>query len=211
MRVAIVGAGGHGKVAYDILRLVHGDEPAVVFFDDAPEKRKFLSRPVGGQITALLGEQDIKHVFVAIGDNHSRAKIVSQLIQAGKIFLSLVHPWTSISPHAQIGTDSIAVAGTVVNADARVGDHVILNTHCSVGHDCRVEDFAQIAPGINLGGSAVIGEGAFLGIGVKVARNVRVGSWSIVGAGSVVLHDIPPNTFAYGTPARVVRELEGTS
>ncbi len=208
MKIGIVGAGGHGKVAYDILRLVHGDNQDVRFFDDNEAACEIIGKPIVGPIEALLEERDVRYVFVGIGDNRTRSRVVAQLVQAGKLFLSLIHPWTSISSYAQIGIGSIAVAGTVVNAGAVVGEHVILNTHCSVGHDCRVEDFAQIAPGVNLGGNVVVKRGACLGIGAKVAPNIRVGEWSIVGAGSVVLHDIPPSTFACGTPARAVRGLE---
>jgi len=208
VKVAIVGAGGHGRVAYDIFRLLHGSNATVVFFDDAPTHSEVLGQQVVRPVAALLEDPNCVNVFVAIGDNLTRAKITRTLLQAGKVLLTLVHPWTSVSTFSRIGRGTIAVAGTVVNAGAVVGDSVILNTHFSVGHDCRVEDFAQLGPGVNLGGGAVIGEGAFLGMGAKVAPNVSVGEWAIVGAGSVVLHEVPPLTFSYGTPARVVRELD---
>jgi len=112
-----------------------------------------------------------------------------------------------ISPRATLQEGVIAIPGTVVNRDARVGRGVILNTLCSVGHDCSIGDFAQIAPGVNLGGAAVIGEGVFLGIGTKVVPEAQVGAWSIVGAGSVVLNDLPGGAFCHGSPARVIRPL----
>jgi len=204
VKVGIVGAGGHGRVACEIFELMHGTEHTVLFFDDDAEKDEVLGYQVVGTLEDLLADRTCSRLFVAIRDNRARAEIVEKLAQEGRPFLTLVHPFSALSPHAHIGHGTIAIAGTVVNAEATVGTHVILNTQCSVGHDCRVEDFAQIAPGVNLGGGSVIEQGAFIGIGAKVAPEARVGAWSIVGAGSVVLKDLPPHAFAYGTPARVV-------
>lgn len=187
---------------------MHGAGHIIELFDDEAQG-EVLGHPVVGSVTELAHDRSYDRVFVAIGDNRARAKVVEKLSGQGRLFLTLVHPWSALSPHAQIGQGTISIAGVVVNAEAAVGTHVILNTHCSVGHDCRVEDFAQIAPGVNLGGGSIVEEGAFLGIGAKVAPGVRVGAWSVVGAGSVVLRNVPPHSFAYGTPARVIREHQG--
>lgn len=56
--------------------------------------------------------------------------------------------------------------GSVVNAGARVGDHVILNTCSSVDHDCIVEDFVHVSPGAHLAGNVTVKEGCHVGTGV---------------------------------------------
>lgn len=208
MRIAIVGAGGHGRVAVDCLRLRHGDDIVLALFDDRwKEIPNVDGVPVLGPVDALYGDRDWDEVFVAVGDNGARRRIAERLAKDGRRLVRAFHPHTALSPRAEILEGTIAVAGCVINAGARVGRCVILNTLSSVGHDGVVEDYAQIAPGVNLGGGCVIGEGAFLGIGAKVAPLVHVGAWSVVGAGSVVLKDLPPRSFSYGTPARVVRPL----
>ena len=53
-----------------------------------------------------------------------------------------------------------------------------------------------------------IGDGAWLGTGVVVLPGVTIGRNVAVGANSVVAHDLPDNTVAVGSPARVVRELD---
>jgi len=208
MRIAIVGAGGHGRVALDCLRVSCGDDLDLAFFDDRwVEVREVDGVEVVGPLEALYEAAKWDRVFVAVGDNATRQRIAEDLVRRGRRLVTIVHPHTAISPRATIGEGTIAVAGSVVNAGARVGRCVILNTLSSVGHDCIVEDYAQIAPGVNLGGGAVIERGAFLGIGAKVVPLVRIGAWSVVGAGSVVLGDLPARSFCYGIPARDVRPL----
>ena len=41
---------------------------------------------------------------------------------------------------------------------------------------------------------------------VLLLKNTRIGSNSVVGAKSLVNGEIPPNSLAAGTPARVIRE-----
>jgi len=208
MSIAIVGAGGHGRVALECLELSCGIADEVVFYDDRWEHLGAVDGvPVFGPVESLASDARFERVFVGIGDNRARRRISLLLERGGKTFLTIRHPKTTISPRAVIGEGTITVAGTVVNRDARVGRDVILNTVCSIGHDCVVDDYAQVSPGVNLGGACVVGEGAFLGVGVKVVPEARIGAWSIVGAGSVVLGDLPERSLCVGAPAKVVRPL----
>jgi len=208
MGIAIVGAGGHGRVALECLGLSRSDTPDVVFYDDRYEQiGEIEGIPVRGPISALFDADEFEEVFVAIGDNVLRYEITQRLLRAGRTLISIIHPHTAISPRSCIAEGTIAVAGTVVNCGAQVGRGVILNTLSSVGHDCIVQDFVQLVSGANLAGAVVIECGVFLGIGAKVAPQVTIGAWSVVGAGSIVLEDLPPRSFCYGAPARVIRPL----
>lgn len=59
---------------------------------------------------------------------------------------------------------------------------------------------------INAPGPIDIGNHVWLGQNVYVLKGVRIGEGSIVGAASVVTRNVPANSLAVGTPARVVRE-----
>jgi acetyltransferase-like isoleucine patch superfamily enzyme len=54
----------------------------------------------------------------------------------------------------------------------------------------------------------LVKKGASIGSGTTILANVTIGENAIVGAGSVVTRDIPPNSIAYGNPARVHRYIE---
>lgn len=65
--------------------------------------------------------------------------------------------------------------------------------------------------GWEAGRPVTIGDNVWLGGGVIVCPGVSIGADSVIGAGSVVTRDIPAGVVAVGSPARVVRSVDGTS
>ena len=55
-----------------------------------------------------------------------------------------------------------------------------------------------------------IGNDCWLGANVVVCPGVTIGDGCVIGAGSVVVKDIPANSFAAGNPCRVIRTLSET-
>ncbi len=53
-----------------------------------------------------------------------------------------------------------------------------------------------------------IGENVWIGSQSIVLKGVRIGDGAVIGARSVVTGDIPPNTLAVGSPARVIKNLK---
>lgn len=51
----------------------------------------------------------------------------------------------------------------------------------------------------------MIGDNVWLSDSVVVLGTVSIGEGCIIGAGSVVTSDIPPNSIAVGTPAKVIK------
>lgn len=89
--------------------------------------------------------------------------------------------------------------------DVRIGNDVLMAPYASIIDDDRHE----LEPGSPLyKGQTVIGDDVWLGRNVVVLPGVTVGKGSVIGANSVVTCDILPNSFAVGSPARVIRTLE---
>lgn len=92
---------------------------------------------------------------------------------------------------------------------------VTFGDFCTLGNDTSFvshTDFAnsplkqQLAP---MGrGPVRIGRGAFIGSNTMIGFGVTIGECAIIGANSYVDRSVPPYTFAAGTPARVLRELD---
>ena len=68
------------------------------------------------------------------------------------------------------------MAGAVVNADARVGEHCIINTGASLDHDCWTGHFVNLMPHAAVGGGVEIGEFSVFGIRASVKHGVKIGS-----------------------------------
>ena len=57
-------------------------------------------------------------------------------------------------------------------------------------------------------GCIEIGDNVFVGAGVRILYDTKIGSNVIIGAGSTVTKDIPSNSVAVGSPARVISSLD---
>jgi bifunctional UDP-N-acetylglucosamine pyrophosphorylase/glucosamine-1-phosphate N-acetyltransferase len=92
-----------------------------------------------------------------------------------------------------------------------------LGPGAKMGHMSYLGD-ATVGAGANIGAGTitcnydgqqkhptVIGEGAFIGSDTMLVAPVEIGDDAKTGAGSVVTHDVPPGSLAYGVPARVKR------
>ena len=90
----------------------------------------------------------------------------------------------------------------------RIGAEVLLAANCYIGGGRYHSDHAEVSimnQGLYSLGEVVIGDGVWLGSGATVLDGVRIGSRTVVGAGAVVIHDLPENVIAGGTPAKVLR------
>jgi sugar O-acyltransferase (sialic acid O-acetyltransferase NeuD family) len=193
----IIGAGGHGKVVADVAFAMGYRD--IAFLDAGyPGRKSNGSWPICGTPDVKGSEQ----WFCAVGSNATRAHLFKTLDLNDAP--SLIHPFTSVSPSANLGCGTLLVAGVVVNADVQVGRGAILNTGCSVDHDCILDDFVHISPGARLAGNVQVGAGSWIGIGAVVRESVRIGSNVVIGAGAAVIGDIPDNTRFGGVPARAL-------
>src|SRR3990167_11464932 len=202
MRLAILGASGHGKVVADTAECCGWH--TVEFFDDAwPGLQINAAWSVVGDSAALLSRlAEFDGVVVAIGNNRIRHAKLLELRAAGACLVTLIHPAAIVSRYATIGPGGVVFAGSVVNAEARIGLGAILNTGCSIDHDCVLGDAVHISPGVRLAGGVHVGDLSWVGIGASVRQLVRIGVRVIVGAGSTVVCDVPNDLTVAGGPAQ---------
>jgi sugar O-acyltransferase (sialic acid O-acetyltransferase NeuD family) len=205
MKLAILGASGHGKVVADTAECSGWD--TIEFFDDAwPDLQANAVWPVVGDSAVLMSRlADFDGVVVAIGNNLRRQAKLLELLGAGARIVTLIHPAATVSRYATIGEGSVVFAGVVVNAMASIGQGAILNTGCSIDHDCLLGDAVHISPGARLAGGVQVGDLSWVGIGSSVRELVRIGERAIVGAGAVVLSDIPHDVTVAGVPAKRIK------
>lgn len=111
--------------------------------------------------------------------------------------------------------------GLKIGRNTAIMDGVFLDPpHCfliSIGDNCTLapnvrliahDASMQRAMGVTLIGKIVIHDNCFIGDSTLILPGVRIGPNTIIGSGSVVTKDIPDNSVATGSPARVISSLE---
>ena len=97
----------------------------------------------------------------------------------------------------------------VDDADIYVGSHTMIGpnvTICTASHPLSP---ALREKGLQYNRPVRIGDNVWIGAGVTILPGVTIGDRSVIGAGSLVLRDIPPDIVAVGSPARVIRSVNG--
>lgn len=208
-RVMVLGAGGHAKVVIDVLRAAGHDVVAVFDDDPARQGQTFRDAPVMGMTDVAASwaiAAGVGHFIVAIGQNAARLRLGQRLEAAGLRPLAAVHPSAVLAPSVVVGGGTVVMAGVCINADSRLGRHVIINTGARIDHDCLIGDGAHVAPGAVLCGNVQVGELAFLGAGTVVIPGIGLGAGAAAGAGSVVVRPVQENQKVRGVPARPAME-----
>ncbi len=105
--------------------------------------------------------------------------------------------------------------GIEIHPAAKIGRGVLIDHGMGVviGETAEVGDGCVIYQGVTLGGTGkdkgkrhpTLGKNVMVGAGAKILGPFTVGDNSKIAANSVVLQEIPPNSTAVGSPARIVR------
>jgi sugar O-acyltransferase (sialic acid O-acetyltransferase NeuD family) len=194
--VAIIGAGGHGRVVAGCLQAA--GMSVAGFWDDDPATRgrTIAGIPVTGVVDELSGLG--LRAIIAIGDNRIRQRLAIALSLEWAIAL---HPAAWVDPAAVLGPGTVVCAGAIIQPGAVIGAHAIVNSRAGIDHEARLGDFGHVSAA-HLGAGSIAGEGVLLGIGSVVLPYQRIGSWATVGAGAVVTHDVSDGATVIGNPAR---------
>jgi carbonic anhydrase/acetyltransferase-like protein (isoleucine patch superfamily) len=80
--------------------------------------------------------------------------------------------------------------------------------HVNLNQPLWIEDEVSIGHGAIVHGCK-IAKGCLIGMGAILLNGVDIGEYALIGAGSIVTENskIPPYTLSFGSPAKVVREL----
>lgn len=194
----LYGASGHCKVIIDILK--SNDLSVFAIVDDNPRFPNLFQIPVYD--SSYLKDLSNKRVIISIGNNKIRKNIANKLLAS---FSMAIHQKAIVSDYSVIEEGSVVMAGAIINADAKIGKHCIINTAAIIEHDCKIDDFAHISPNASLAGDVKIGEGTQVGIGASIIQGIVVGKWAIIAAGAVIIRDVPDYAVVVGNPGRIIR------
>ena len=116
--------------------------------------------------------------------------------------------------------DKLIRRGLTIGKDCKLGSCIIDPSHCfhiTIGDNVtfgpRVHVLAHDAStyvflGYTRVANVSIGSNVFIGAYSIVMPGVTIGDNVVIGAGSIVTRDIPANSVAIGSPAKVVKSLD---
>lgn len=105
-----------------------------------------------------------------------------------------------------IGNDVGINQGSTIYASEsiNIGNNVLIGDRVTI-YDTN---FHQVEEDSIINSPVEIGDNAWIGVRSIILPGAKIGDNSVIGAGSVVTRPIPPNHFAAGSPAKVIKKLE---
>jgi sugar O-acyltransferase (sialic acid O-acetyltransferase NeuD family) len=206
--VIVVGAGGHAAVVADAA-IAMGLQ--VLGFTDHDSTRHGLmlcGRPVlGGDDVLAAQAPDAILLLNGIGGVGAHGDVLRYSVQQrltsdGWRFTGVRHPSSVVSPFASIAVTAQLLAGSIVQAGARIAEGCIVNSGAIIEHDVSVGAWTHVAPRALVCGGVDVGTNSHVGAGAVVRQGVRLGAATIIGAGAVVVADCDGNCVLVGVPAR---------
>lgn len=108
------------------------------------------------------------------------------------------------------------LTGIEIHPAAKIGKGLFIDhgTGVVIGQTAEIGDNCTLYQGVTLGGTGkekgkrhpTLGNNVLVGCGAKILGPFRIGDNVKIAANSVVLHEIPDNCTAVGTPARIVKQ-----
>lgn len=202
----IYGAGSYGQVYVAYLRDYY---EVLGFLDDDDELKGATvdSVPVLGNGDYLKSNpaKDIA-LFVPIGNNAIRVKILDNARSLGYKTPSFVHKDTRIHDSVTIGEAVYILLSTSIMPFTTIGDNTMISMGVNIAHHVTIENGCFFSQGCNIGASIHLKKQAYCGIASTIMTGVKkIGEKTIIGAGAVVINDLPSHCTAVGIPAKPIK------
>lgn len=204
--VVVVGAGGFGREALDVLEAIGTyDVLGVLDIDPSAENLDRLAE----RGTPYLGTEDDwiaaggrAGYVIGVGEPAMRARVAEKFAGSGLAAATLIHPSAVIGSRVTLDEGVVVCGGVQVSTNVRLGRFVHLNANATIGHDSVLSDFVSINPAATISGAVTIGTRSLVGAGAVVLQNLEVGEDAVVGASACVVRNVPNGATVKGIPAR---------
>lgn len=167
-----------------------------------------------GAIVGYKPQRNIKDLSLYLGSN-AYIRYGSVIYAGSKIGENLETGHNVvIREENQIGNNVKIWSNSVIDYGCKIGNNVRIHCNVYVAQYTVIEDNVFLAPGVMIANDKypvrttgwkgpLICEGARIGINTTLMPGVIIGKNCLIGAGSLVTKNIPPNSIAFGVPAKV--------
>lgn len=204
----VIGAGTYGQVYKEYLQ---SEYELIAYYDDDPTLHGKLIDGIevrGNVQDALFNEKDCA-VFVPIGNNNVRVRILKEFERNGYEIPSFIHKDTIIHSSVKIGKAVYILPGTTIMPLTKIDDYVMISVGSNIIHHTHLGKGVFISNGCNVGANITVKENAYIGMGSTIMTGVKIiGKNSLIGAGAVVIKDVPDNAVMAGVPAKILKYKE---
>lgn len=205
-KAIIIGAGTYGQVYAEYLKNSYN---IVAFYDDdeSLHNSKVNGIEVAGKVSDALSLPKSTAVFVPIGNNPIRVKLLKKFEENGFDIPSYIHPQTIIHPSVKIAEKAVYVLpGTTIMPLVTIDKYVMISIGSNIIHHTHLEEGVFVSNGCNVGANITAKKNVYIGMGATIMTGVKtVGENTLIGAGAVVTQDLPGNCTAVGIPAKPIK------
>ena len=187
-KIVLIGAGGHAKSCINLIERIN--EFKIIGLTDSKKKGYLLNYKILGD-DAVLDQKKFKNINLclslgSISNIHLREKIFKKLKNKGFNFPILISKDSSISKFSKIGSGTMIMGNTFVNAGASIGENCIINNNSLIEHDVKIGNNSQISTSVTINGSCKIGSNCFIGSGSIIRNNINIKNNTFIKMASVI-------------------------
>ena len=200
--ILLLGGGGHSGVLIETIQLLSLDILGII--DPNLKKGTLVDNNIpilgGDSIISSYSPDDVLLVN-AVGPSPRekvREMITKKYMDIGYKFLTVIHPDAQVSNKSIISEGAQIMAGSVIQANTRIGIDSVINTGAVIDHDSVIGDHCHVAPGAIICGGVTAGDGSFFGAGSIVLENISIGEYSLLAAGITLRKNLQANEVFYG-------------
>jgi sugar O-acyltransferase (sialic acid O-acetyltransferase NeuD family) len=206
----IIGAGTYGQVYKEYLQ---SDYEITAYYDDDSSLHGQIidGVKIKGSIKDAIEKENNADtsVFVPIGNNPVRIKILKEFVLNGFNTPSFIHENTIIHSSVKIGKAVYILPGTCIMPLSVIGDYTMISMGVNIAHHNIIGEGCFFSQGTNIGASINIKDQAYVGISATLMTGVKsIGADCLIGAGAVVIRDVPDKAVVAGVPAKIIKYKE---
>lgn len=182
----LIGGGGHCASCIDVIESTNEWKIKGIFDSSLEIGEEVLGYPVIGRDEDIQEYSQISnHFLITVGQIKSAAIRIRIAQQNPSLnWATIISDRAYVAKSARLAPGVIVMHDSLVNANATIGDHTILNTKSVVEHDASVQQFCHISTGAIVNGGTKIEREVFVGSLATTRQGITIPSGTIIQAGS---------------------------